>query len=59
MKNTSTSPLKKNIKDLTAEDIAAIEKPLGTSQRPFPMWGSQRVEHQGRAEKLTTPRRWL
>jgi hypothetical protein len=51
MKNENEQhPLKKNIKDLTPADLAALEKPLGTSDRPFPMWGSQRVEHNGRAD---------
>ncbi len=26
--------------------VAELEKPLGTSDRPYPMWGSQRVEHE-------------
>ncbi len=31
-----------------ARQIAAqLEKPLGTSTRPYPMWGSQRVEYNG------------
>jgi hypothetical protein len=44
------SILKKSIKDLTLEDYAAIEKHLGTSSRPFPMWGPQRVENGNRSE---------
>lgn len=42
--------LKKKIKDLTAADFAQLEKPLGTSSRPFPMWGPQRIEHNGRSD---------
>lgn len=33
------------IKDLTPEILAQLEKPLGTSSRPFPMWSSQRVDN--------------
>jgi len=25
---------------------ASLEKPLGTSDRPFPMWGTQRIDHE-------------
>lgn len=50
MKNNKTSPLKTPLKDLTPEDLKSLEKPLGTSDRPYPMWGSQRVEHNGRAD---------
>ena len=28
---------------------AQLEKPLGTSERPYPMWGSQRVEYNGQS----------
>ncbi len=50
MKNNKISPLKTPLKDLSAEDLKSLEKPLGTSDRPYPMWGSQRVEHNGRAD---------
>ncbi|MDF3025214.1 MAG: hypothetical protein K0R10_2575, partial [Alphaproteobacteria bacterium] len=50
MKNNKISPLKTPLKDLTPEDLKSLEKPLGTSDRPYPMWGSQRVEHNGRAD---------
>jgi len=50
MKNDKTSPLRKTLKELTPEDIRALERPLGTSDRPYPMWGSQRIEHNGRAD---------
>ena len=34
-----------------ARDIREqLEVPLGTSQRPYPMWGSQRIEHNGRSD---------
>lgn len=42
--------LNKKISQLTAADIAQLEKPLGTSGRPFPMWGPQRVEQDGRTD---------
>ena len=33
-----------------AREISAkLEKPLGTSERPYPMWGSQRVEYNGQS----------
>lgn len=38
--------LNKKISQLTLEDIAQLEKALGTSTRPFPMWGPQRVEQE-------------
>lgn len=41
--------LNKKIKDLTLEDIRQLEKPLGTSTRPFPMQGPQRVEQDGKS----------
>lgn len=50
MKNNKISPLKTPLKDLSPEDLKSLEKPLGTSDRPYPMWGSQRVEHNGRAD---------
>ena len=37
------SLLKKKISELTADDLAALEKPLGTPDRPFPMWGTVTV----------------
>ena len=46
--NETVHLLKTKLKDLTPELIAELEKPLGTSDRPFPMWGSQRVEYDGR-----------
>jgi len=48
MKKDDARLLKKALRDLTPADIAALERPLGTSDRPFPMWGTQRIEHQGR-----------
>lgn len=48
--NNTEALLKKKIKDLTASDFAQLEKPLGTASRPFPMWGPQRVEHNGRSD---------
>lgn len=50
MKNSKASALKTPLKDLTAEEIKSLEKPLGTSDRPYPMWGSQRIEHNGRSD---------
>ncbi len=50
MKNDSKGLLKKKINELTLQDFAALEKPLGTSMRPFPMWGPQRVEHEKRSD---------
>lgn len=32
--------LQKKIVELTPEDLAHLEKPLGTPDRPFPMWGT-------------------
>jgi hypothetical protein len=50
MKNEkSASLLKTRLKDLTPDQVASLEKPLGTSDRPFPMWGAQRVDHDNRA----------
>jgi hypothetical protein len=44
--NTSSAGLlQTKIKDLTPEKIAALEKPLGTSSFPFPMWKTQRVDN--------------
>ena len=48
--NKTDALLNKKIKDLTVDDFAQLEKPLGTSSRPFPMWGPQRVEHNGRSD---------
>ncbi len=45
MKNDNTSPLRKTLKELTPEQLKSLEKPLGTSDRPYPMWGSQRIEN--------------
>lgn len=50
MTQEKKSLLKKKIASLTAEDVAALEKPLGTTSRPFPMWGTQRIEHDGKAD---------
>lgn len=50
MKNDKTSPLRKTLKEITPEELRSLEKPLGTSDRPYPMWGSQRIEHNGRAD---------
>lgn len=49
-KPETQSILKKSIKDLSIEDFDALEKPLGTSSRPFPMWGPMRIENNGRTE---------
>ena len=49
-KPEAPSILQKNIKDLKLEDFDALEKRIGTSSRPFPMWGPQRVENNGRSE---------
>lgn len=43
-KPEAQSILKKSIKDLTLADYEKLEKPLGTSSRPFPMWGPMRIE---------------
>jgi len=47
--NTPNTPsaglLQTKIKDLTPEKLAALEKPLGTSAFPFPMWKTQRVDN--------------
>ena len=48
-KKDSKDLLGTKIKDLTPEIISQLEKPLGTSDRPFPMWGSQRIEYNGRS----------
>jgi hypothetical protein len=50
MKKDAKNLLDTKIKDLTPEILAQLEKPLGTSDRPFPMWGSQRVEYKGNSE---------
>lgn len=50
MKKEKPSILKTPFKDLTPEDLKSLEKPLGTSDRPYPMWGAQRIEHNGRAD---------
>jgi hypothetical protein len=50
MKNDPKELLSTKIKDLTPEILAQLEKPLGTSDRPFPMWGSQRVEYKGKSD---------
>lgn len=47
MKKDKQNLLGTKIKDLTPEILAQLEKPLGTSERPFPMWGSQRIESNG------------
>jgi hypothetical protein len=48
-KATNEHLLTTKIKDLTPEILAQLEKPLGTSQRPFPMSGTQRIEYDGRS----------
>ncbi len=52
MKNApkeAKSLLRKKIKELTPEDLAQLEKPLGTPDRPFPMWGTvSGVDNKGR-----------
>jgi hypothetical protein len=50
MTNEKPSLLKTKLKDLTPAELQSLEKPLGTSDRPFPMWGSQRVEQNGRSD---------
>ncbi|HRI77289.1 MAG: hypothetical protein H3C49_09765 [Alphaproteobacteria bacterium] len=52
-KPEAASILKKNIKDLSLEDYEQLEKRIGTSTRPFPMWGPQRVEENGRSSIQT------
>jgi len=42
--------LKKKTSELTSEEKGKLEKPLGTSKRPFPMWGTVSVEYDGRRE---------
>lgn len=42
--------LNKKISQLTLEEITQLEKALGTSNRPFPMWGPQRVEQDGSSD---------
>lgn len=49
-KPETPSILKKSIKDLELKDFDALEKPLGTASRPFPMWGPMRIENNGRTE---------
>lgn len=53
MKKEPQSLLKKKITDLTLEDFAQIEKPIGTASKPFPMWGPQRIEVGNRTEIQT------
>ena len=48
--NPASGMLKKKISALTSEDLAVLEKPLGTAGRPFPMWGPQRVDNNGTSE---------
>jgi hypothetical protein len=55
MKKTEKSLLNTKVKDLTPEILSQLEKPLGTFDRPFPMWGTQRVEENG----ITEPRQVL
>lgn len=50
MKKQPPSLLKKKITELTLADFEAMERPLGTSARPFPMWGIQRIEHDGQSD---------
>lgn len=50
MKKDSKGLLNKKIIELTLEDFAQLEKPLGTTARPFPMWGPQRIEHEKRSD---------
>jgi hypothetical protein len=52
MKKTEKSLLNTKIKDLTPEIVAQLEKPLGTFDRPFPMWGTQRVDQGGGVVEL-------
>ncbi len=49
-KTTGNALLNKKISALTLEDIAQLEKALGTGNRPFPMWGPQRVEQDGSSD---------
>lgn len=42
--------LKKKVSELTPEERKALEKPLGTARRPFPMFGTMAVEYDGRRE---------
>ena len=52
-KPEAPSILKKSIKDLTLDDYEQLEKRIGTSTRPFPMWGPQRIEENGRSSIQT------
>ncbi len=49
-KTTVNALLNKKISQLTLEEIAQLEKALGTGTRPFPMWGPQRVEQDGSSD---------
>ncbi len=44
------SLLKKKVAELTREDLLELMKPLGTTGLPFPMWGTQKIKHEGGAE---------
>ena len=46
-KQNKTSLLKKTLKELTADEVKQLEKPLGTHMRPFPMWGTLAIDHEG------------
>lgn len=49
-KDSTKSLLKTKISELTPEKLAQLEKPVGTSTRPFPMWGTQRTQGEDRSE---------
>lgn len=49
-KDVTPSPLKKKISELSKADIEAMEVLLGTPDMPFPMWGTQKIEHEGVSE---------
>lgn len=45
MKKDAKGLLNKKITELTLEDFALLDKPLGTAMAAFPMFGTQRVEN--------------
>lgn len=49
-KDASASPLRKKISELSDKDLDALEVLLGTSEMPFPMWGTLKLDHEGTSE---------
>jgi hypothetical protein len=49
-KDSTKSLLKTKISEMTPDKLANLEKPIGTSTRPFPMWGTQRTQSEDRSE---------